>query len=108
MARTQETRAEKDAFEAWSYAINCVINEEQAAAGRHPGYEDAEEVIASYTSEVYEAMEGDAGRLYAAARQACIDAAEEVAFPGRWSGAIRTVDLCRRAAQRAEQGLGPR
>jgi len=44
--------------------------------------------------------------LVEGARAACIAAAENVGWPGLWRPAMRAVDLCRRAAQLAEESAG--
>jgi hypothetical protein len=61
-----------------------------------------DDVIADYATDLADQLGGDPARLYAAARLACIAAAEEVAHPGRWRSSIRAVELCQRAAAMAE------
>lgn len=100
---TDQTQAQQDAHTAWTYAINCVIREDQAPRmGR-----TAAEVIDDYATDVGDQLGGDPARLYAAARQACIEAAEHVAHPGQWRSALRTVELCQRAAAMAESASAP-
>ncbi len=95
---TRTTQAEQDAHTAWTYAINCVMREDTAhRLGRTP-----EDIITDYAADVLDQIGGDRARLYAAARAACIKAADSVADPGRWRSALRAVDLCQRAALLAE------
>jgi len=95
---TGQTQAEHDAHAAWTYAINLVMAEGRAPrTGR-----TAEQVVDDYATDLADQLDGDRGRLYAAARQACIAAAEEVAYPGRCRSALRAVQLCQRAAAVAQ------
>ena len=97
---SEVSQAEDDARTAWTYAINCVIVEEDqrsATDGRSP-----DEVMSDYAADVFRELGGDPDRLYAAARLACIKAAEVVAYPGRWRTSLRAVELCQRAALLAQ------
>jgi len=98
-----ETRARRDAGIAASYAASCVIREE-----RPPPGQTAADVVDGYATDLLDQIGADPERLYAAARAACIEAAEEVAHPGRWRPAIRAVDLCQRAVVLATAAPGPR
>jgi hypothetical protein len=100
---TEQTQAQRDAQTAWSYAVNCVMAEERPQRiGRTPA-----EVFDDYATDVGDQLGGDRDRLLAAARAACIAAAEEVGYPGRWRSAIRAVELCQRAAAMAEAAASP-
>lgn len=94
-----KTQAEQDAHTAWTYAINCVLREDRPPPGR-----TAAEVFDDYATDVADQLGGDPARLYAAARQACIEAAERVAYPGQWRSSLRAVELCRRAAEMVSTG----
>jgi hypothetical protein len=90
----EETQAQQDAHVAWSYAINVVLREERPPPGR-----TAAEVFDDFATDVADQLGGDRDRLLAAARQACIEAAEHVAYPGQWRSSLRAVELCQRAAE---------
>jgi hypothetical protein len=90
-----EDRARRDAHTAWTYAVNCVIREDQPLQPRGS-------VVDSYAIDLLDQLSGDYERLLAAARAACIVAADEVGSPGRWRPAIRAVELCQRAAELIE------
>ncbi len=90
---TDEGRAERDAHTAWTYAINSVMRENHPLPGQ-----SASQVFDGCVTDLLDEVGADPDRLYAAARAACISAAEEVAHPGRWRQSVRAVELCQRAA----------
>lgn len=92
---TSEDQARRDAHTAWTYAINCVIREDQSAQPRGS-------VVDDYAIDLLDQPGGNRERLLVAARAACIAAADEVDNPGRWRPAIRAVELCQRAAELIE------
>uniref|UniRef100_UPI003F498D7B hypothetical protein n=1 Tax=Sphaerisporangium sp. CA-236357 TaxID=3240030 RepID=UPI003F498D7B len=101
MAASRQAKAERDARTAWTYASHAVIRADQVADDfARP--ELVDEVYQSFAGDLYTELEGDRDRLYAAARQACIAAAEEVAAPDRWRVGLCAVELCQRAARMAE------
>ena len=91
-----EDQARRDAHTAWTYAVNCVIREDQLLQPRGS-------VVDSYAIDLLDQLAGDRERLLAAARAACIAAADEVGSPGRWRPAIRAVPV-RRGTDRGEGG----
>ncbi len=92
-----DTQASADAHTAWTYAVNCVMFEDKPPPGQTP-----EQVFEGYAAYLLEQLGGDSSRFLAAARAACIAAAENVGWPGLWRPAMRAVELCRRAAQLTE------
>jgi hypothetical protein len=88
---SDKSQAEQDAHTAWSYAVNMVIREDQG--------KPAADVLDDYARYLLEQTGAGPDRLMAAARQACIDAAEHVAHPGQWRPHLLAVELCRYAAQ---------
>jgi hypothetical protein len=77
---------------------NSVLHDDRPPAGR-----SAAEMFDDYATDVGDQLGGDRDRdrdrLLAAARQACIEAAERVAYPGQWRSSLRAVELCQRAAE---------
>jgi prevent-host-death family protein len=96
-----DSQAVADAETAMMYAVNCVMMEDKPPPGQTP-----EQVFEGYAAYLLEQLGGDSGRFLAGARAACIAAAENVGWPGLWRPAMRAVDLCRRAAQLAEESAG--
>lgn len=92
-----ETQAERDAHTAWTYAINVVLLEDK---GGLPG-RSMPEVFDDYATDLLKQLGGDHERCIAAARSACIAAAEHVDAPGLWRPGLRAVELCQRAAHLA-------
>ena len=86
---SEGTQAQQDADTALGYAINCVIREDQAPRSG----QTADDVIAGYATDLLDQLGAGPDRMYAAARAACIAAADEVAHPGRWRPALRAVEL---------------
>jgi hypothetical protein len=95
-----ETQAERDAARAHMYAMASILREDKPGAAA-PMTRD--QVITDYAADLLDQLGADPARLYAAARAACIAAADEVAHPGRWRPALRAVELCQRAAVLAGQ-----
>jgi hypothetical protein len=104
MVSNRKTQAEQDAFHAWTYATNAVLRADQVAGSVLPP--TAADIFESYARDVRNELGADTARLYAAARQACLEAAETVAFPGQWRVMLCTVELCRRAAVMPEKAPG--
>lgn len=94
--KDRETQPEQDAFFAWTCATNAIIRMDQVEGSSHEP--TPAQVFKSYARDVYDHCNGDRARLYAAARQACLEAAERVEVPGQWRVYLRAVELCRRAA----------
>jgi hypothetical protein len=97
----RRTQAEQDAFLAWTYATNAVLRADQVVGSVLPP--TPVDVFESYARDVRNELGGDVSRLYAAARQACLEAVEAVEAPGRWRVMLCAVELCRRAAVMPEQ-----
>jgi hypothetical protein len=91
-------QAGRDAHHAWTYAVNLILLKDQ---GGIPGRTPAD-VLDNYATDLLDQLNGSPERVLAAARAACISAAEQVANPDRWRPAIRAVELCRRAAELAD------
>jgi hypothetical protein len=101
MISDRGTQAEQDAFLAWTYATNAVLRADQAAGSVLPP--TPADLFESYARDVRNDLGADAARLYAAARLACLEAAETVDAPGRWRVMLCAVELCRRAAVMPDQ-----
>jgi hypothetical protein len=95
-----EDQARRDAHTAWTYAINCVIREDQPAVQRF-SWLDSYDLL-----DLLDQLGGNRERLLAAERAACIAAADHVGSPGRWRSAIRAVEICQRAAELIELEAG--
>jgi hypothetical protein len=106
--KDDERQAELDASVARRYAADSLRREAEAAhRGRTPA-----DMVEGYAMELLDQLDGSVPRALLAARAAALNAASEVAHPGRWKTAIRAAELCRRAAQLAghrpaENGHGP-
>lgn len=90
------TQVEQDALFAWSCGTNAVIRMDQVAGSRFDP--TPPQVFEDYARFLFDKLGGDRRRIYAAARQACLEAAEHVDAPGIWRVHLRAIELCRRAA----------
>jgi len=104
MTSDRQTQPEQDAFLAWTYATNAVLRADQVAGSVLPP--TPADVFESYARDVRNELGADPARLYAAARQACLEAAKTVDTPGRWRVGLCAVELCRRAAVMPDQSPG--
>ncbi len=95
---SDQTQAERDADAAHMYGVACLLAEERPGARERRRHE---QVIDDYTMDLLDQIGADPAQLYAAARVACIRAAEDVEHPALFRQDMRAVDLCRRAAQLA-------
>jgi hypothetical protein len=82
------------------YAVASLLREDKPGAAEPMS---REEIVTDYAADLLDQLGGGPDRMYAAARAACIAAADEVAHPGRWRPALRAVELCQRAAVLAGQ-----
>jgi hypothetical protein len=94
-----DDQAQRDAHTAWTYAINCVIREDQPAPPRGSALD-------GYAIDLLDQLGRDRERILAAAKAACVAAADQVGSPGRWRPAIRAVQICQRAAELVELETG--
>jgi hypothetical protein len=107
VASDERTPGEEDAFEAWTYAANCLLYEEDDGTDVNVGSVErprivshAEFVMIDYTKLVMVELGADLDRLRAAAR-VCHEVAREnqASSPGSAREYARAADLCERAAQ---------
>jgi hypothetical protein len=91
-----ESQAEKDAFVARAFAAASVAGKEPGRGGRKPA-----DKVEGYAMELLDHLDGSVPRALSAARVACLEAAGDVAHPGRWRTSMLAVELCRRAARLA-------
>ena len=77
------------------YGVAAVLREDKPGAAQ-PMTPD--EILTDYAADLLRETGADRARLYAAAREVCISAADEVAYPALWRQSMRAVELCQRAA----------
>ncbi|MGW3653544.1 hypothetical protein [Streptomyces sp. NPDC000878] len=107
MAREWKNQQDKDSFQAWVLATNCLLYEADGGPDVNIGAEDTPEnvphevaVQINYAQNLILECDGDFERIRAAGR-ACQQAAAERQkdHPGRARQDARAADLCERAAQ---------
>lgn len=79
-----DDQARRDAHTAWIYAVNCVIREDRPVQPRGS-------VLDGYAIGLPGQLAADRERILAAAKTACIAAADEVGNRGRWRPAAASL-----------------